>query len=393
MHPGRAVGQFHVSVIESVGELLRLADHWNDLWRRSQSFRPTSRAEQLAIWAHTFGGPQSFSAVAIGAKGRLLAALPLISRRRWPLAEWQTPGNEWTTSGELLVDQAANGPMLCARLLRSLQSLRPGIVAIDGAILTSQTLQDLLSTVGSRGVTHVLRERFQVPLTDVDGNWARYLCSRSRNHRRQMRMIGSRAERQGCVVLQRYEHLSTDQVEPLLRECFQLEADSWKARGGTAVLQHPLAWTFFREQACGLAQSGELAIATLRQRGELIAFEYGWQSRGVRAVLKIGYAETRADLSPGHLLRFRLLEELFAERTIGWIDYAGPMTQATSAWATHRYRVGRLLLSGGLLGRAALTAWKWKQPPIAQEWEFRLPLGCPLPESEPSADLAAIQAT
>jgi len=393
MHPGRAVGQFQVSVIESVGELLRLADRWNDLWRRSQSFRPTSRAEHLAIWARTFAASQRFSAVTVEDEGRLLAALPLISRRCWPLAQWQTPGNEWTTSGELLVDQVADGPLLCELILRGLRSQRPGIVAIDGAITTSQTLQDLLLAIGSRGMTHVVRERFQVPLADVDGNWPRYLCSRSRNHRRQLRMIGGRADRQGCVVLERHEHLRSEEAEPLLRECFQLEAASWKARAGTAVLQHPLAWAFFRDQAQWLAQSGDLAIATLRQRGELIAFEYGWQSRGVRAVLKIGFDETRADLSPGHLLRFRLLEELFAERTIGWIDYVGPMTQATSAWATHRYRVGRILVAGGLSGRAALTAWKWRQSPVAEEMDYRLPLGCPLPESEQSGKLAAIQAT
>ncbi len=387
------MGQFHVSLINSVGELLRQAGRWNDLWRRSQSFRPTSRAEHLALWARTFAAPQRFSAITIETDNRLLAALPFVSRRRWPLAEWQTLGNEWTTSGELLVDQAADGPRVCEKLLKGLQLHRPGIIAIDGAILTSQTLQNLLQVVQSRGVTHVTRERFQVPLVDVDGNWPRYLCSRSRNHRRQLRMIGGRAERQGCVVLERHEHLQSGEVEPLLRECFGLEAASWKARAGTAVLQHPLAWEFFRDQACELALSGELAIATLRLRGELVAFEYGWQSRGVRAALKIGYDESRADLSPGHLLRSRLLEELFAEQTIGWIDYIGPITQATSAWATHRYRVGRILLAGGLFGRAALTAWQWRQSPISEELDYRLPLGCPLPEGEQPVSLVATRAT
>ncbi len=387
------MGKFHVSVIDSVGELARQANRWNDLWRRSQSFRPTSRAEHLALWARTFAPHQRFSAVTIEAGNDLVAALPLIGRRHWPLVEWKTPGNEWTTSGELLIDQAADGPLLCAALLRALQSHRSGVVAIDGAILTSQTLQNLLQTIASWDATHVVRERFQAPLVDVDGNWPRYLCGRSRNHRRQLRMIGNRAERQGSVVLERHEHLRPTEVESLLRQCFGLEAASWKARAGTAVLQHPLAWEFFRDQARELAHSGELAIATLRQRDDLIAFEYGWQSRGVRAVMKIGYDENRADLSPGHLLRSRLLEDLFAERTIGWIDYIGPMTQATSAWATHRYRVGRILIACGLLGRAALTAWRWKQAPVAAELDYRLPLGCPLPEGEPFVAFAAIEAT
>lgn len=372
---------------------MRQADRWNDLWRRSQSFRPTSRAEHLAIWARSFAGHQRFSAVTLEADGQLVAGLPVIVHRRWLLSEWQTPGNEWTTSGELLIDQTAEAGEVLAALLKAVRSHVRGVLILDGAILTSPTLHGLVHLVGEQGVIHFVRERFQVPLADVDGNWPRYLCSRSRNHRRQLRMIGNRADRQGGVSLQRHEHLRPCEVESLLRECFQLEAASWKARAGTAVLQHPIAWEFFCDQANELAQSGELAIATLRQRGELIAFEYGWQSRGVRAVLKIGYDESRAELSPGHLLRYWLLEELFAERGIGWIDFIGPMTQATSAWASHRYPVGRILLASGWLAEAALRAWTWKQPPAVEGPDYRLPLGCPLPEAAPLAAFATAQTT
>lgn len=387
------MSEYHVSVVASLGELVRQSDRWNDLWRRSQSFRPTSRAEHLAIWTRAFAAQQKFLAIAVESAGRLVAALPLCGRRCWPLTQWQTPGNEWSTSGELLVDPSAAGQALSEQLLRAARERLSGLIAIDGAILPSRTIEDLLQAVAVRGVAHLVRERFQVPLVDVDGNWSRYLCSRSRNHRRQMRMISSRADRQGCLELERHEHLRAEDVEPLLRECFELEAAGWKARSGTAVLQHSVAWDFFREQALQLAKSGELAVATLRQRGRLIAFEYGWQSRGVRTVLKIGYDESRADLSPGQLLRFRLLEELFSESKIGWIDYVGPMTQATSSWATHRYRVGRVLLAGGLAGRAALTTRSWKEVPALAEPVDRLPVGCPLPASEQPVAFAAFQTT
>jgi CelD/BcsL family acetyltransferase involved in cellulose biosynthesis len=206
-------------------------------------------------------------------------------------------------------------------------------------------------------------------------------------------MIDQRARRQGHVVLERHENVPSDKVEPLLSECFELEAASWKARAGTAVLQYPQVWALFLQQAQLLARAGELAIATLRHDKELIAFEYGWQSRGVRSVLKIGFKESRSDLSPGHLLRLRLLEELFAERDAGWVDFVGPTTRATKVWATHCYRVGRILLAGGIVGRAALKAWTWKQFPGVEHSEDRVPLGCPAPALEDRAMLAPVQAT
>ncbi len=387
----------HVSILDSVAQLESGAERWNDLWRRSPSVRPTSRAEHLANWYRNFSPNRRFLAIALESQGQLYAALPLLQERSWPLSVWRTPGNAWTTSGELLLDQESDGERLCAYLIAALRKNLVGIATIDGANLTSPGMQEMRAALECAITPFGMAERFQVPAIALNDRWPRYLCSRSRNHRRQLRVICNRAERQGGVELQRFEHPLTDPVEPLLRECFELEAGGWKARTGTAILQHRNAWQYFREQAALLAAAGELAIATLRHRGTLIAFEYGWQSRGARTVLKIGYDSRRADLTPGQLLRYRLLEELFPDPSVQWLDFAGPRTRATGAWATHRYHVGRVLLGSGWLSGAALAGWRWKRAmrptvPLA-ETERSLPFFHPQASLASNAELPVVQTT
>jgi CelD/BcsL family acetyltransferase involved in cellulose biosynthesis len=280
----------------------------------------------------------------------LVAALPLVRSRRWGTRMARTLGNAWTPGGELLLDRECDLEAMCRLLLLRLHQSAPGLVELDGLMLDSIGCRSLLATAHAERMPNLTRRRFQVPLVEVRGDWQGYLAARSKNHRHQLRNIARRGNERGGVTFERHEAIAPADVEPLLRECFELEAAGWKGRVGGAVLNDPTAWRFFVCQAQRLAETWQLAIAVLRHEGRLVAFEYGWQTRGVRGVLKIGYDETYARLSPGQLLRANLLEQLFAAHSVGWIDFLGPARAATGVWATHQYEVGRTLLSQRSVG-------------------------------------------
>lgn len=380
--------------IASTLELREQAERWDDLWRRSASTRPTAQAEQLIAWKESFAADREFCAVVVTDGERLQAALPLIRSRRWGVAVASTPGNAWTPGGELLLDRNCDPQVACRELLAGLHQFVPGLVELDGLILESLACQSLLAVMRSEKISTLIRSRFNVPLIQIEGSWPAYLAGRSKNHRHQIRNIARRADQLGGVSLERYEAVSPHAVEPLLRECFELEAAGWKGRTNGAVLSDHAAWNYFVRQACGLAETWQLALAVLRHKGHAIAFEYGWQARGVRGVLKIGYDETYARLSPGQLLRARLLENLFAERSLQWVDFLGPANAATGVWATHQYEVGRslaaidsfrgrLLIAGSRLARKVSRRKRADQrPPSGKLPIATLPPSAPIPMSE-----------
>jgi CelD/BcsL family acetyltransferase involved in cellulose biosynthesis len=359
--------ELRVREITSIAELRAQAAAWDDLWRRSASTRPTAQAEQLAIWQEAFAPDRPFVAVVVEDEQRLVAALPLIRSRRFGIHVAETLGNAWTPGSELLLDRDCDLEATCQLLLMGLRESAPGLVKLDGLLLDSIGCRSFLARARSERLPSLTRPRFLVPLVEVRGDWQAYLASRSKNHRHQVRNIARRATELRGMTLERHEAISPKEVEPLLRKCFELEAAGWKGRAGGAVLNDPTAWRFFIRQADRLAETWQLAIATLRHEGRLIAFEYGWQARGVRGVLKIGYDESYGRLSPGQLLRARLLEQIFAEQSVSWIDFLGPANSATSVWATHQYEVGKTVLSpGSYLGSVAVAGAR-----LARGWNER----------------------
>jgi CelD/BcsL family acetyltransferase involved in cellulose biosynthesis len=117
---------------------------------------------------------------------------------------------------------------------------------------------------------------------------------------------------------------------------------------------------FYLRQAQQLAAWQCLSITKLRVNGQLAAYEYGWRSKETFAIMKIGFNESWAHLSPGQLLRRIWLEQVFDEDEAKRVDFVGPLTRATRQWATSQYTVFRTLVGlAGPLHRGAVRAAAW----------------------------------
>jgi CelD/BcsL family acetyltransferase involved in cellulose biosynthesis len=196
-------------------------------------------------------------------------------------------------------------------------------------------------------------------LIDIDCDWQSYLASRSSNHVKNLRKARKRLESHGQIDFHRFRIDDEDQAEQLLHRALEIESRSWKAIGGTPTLKHPIALSFFTQQARQLAAWDALEISLLELDGRPIAFEYGYRGKGVHLAHKSGYDDAFSDASPGHLLMAELLKTFHDDPGVQLVDCLGPLSVAMSRWATCISREGRLLLApSGLLTRAAWWAYR-----------------------------------
>lgn len=357
------VSRLVVKRLDSLDALRRAAPAWDELWRRSENTLPTARAELVALWCECFAPRQRFTAFVVEDGGRLVAALPLVERRKAGIRFGALPGNAWSPAGDLLLDPHGDALAVCESLLSACRQSRWPLLWFDAVASGADRWQSFLSACRRTGRAVVTRHRFAIDLAHVQGDWTKYLDSLSRNHRRDLRKSRAHAEQLAPTKLARYDDLSPPQVEPLLRRCFEIEASGWKGHAESAVLSVPGTWEFFLRQACQLAAWGQLSLTVLEHAGRPIAFEYGWRAKGVCSALKVGYDESFAGLSPGQLLRFVLYQQLHAETSVKWVDFLGPSTDATSKWATHDYAMDRVVVStGGGLGRALVGVYRHGGP-------------------------------
>jgi CelD/BcsL family acetyltransferase involved in cellulose biosynthesis len=359
------VNELHCIQLDSVAELRAATATWDDLWRRSSAALPTLRAETLAQWIEQFRLQGGFRAIVVTQGDRWLAALPLVACRvGWALSAGGLPTNPWAAAGDLLLDETANVASALDCLLAGARKLPWQLLWLNDAVPEAPRWRAFLAVCDRAGIAASTHERFRVGRVEIDGDWESYQRRLPKNHRQQMARCLRRLADQGDVRFEMRSNLDPVEVEPWLREAFELEDRGWKGEAGTSALRSPGMFDFFIRQSRQLAEWGQLEAASLQLNGNLVAFVHGFRSGGVYFAHKIGYNPQLAGFSPGQLLFNHILEQLHSDGATRALDFLGPLNQSLSRWRPATYGVGRIVLAtGGLPGRAAMYAYQhvWRR--------------------------------
>lgn len=342
----------HVIHLTALDELLAASELWNDLWRRSDVNSPTLRASLVALWMAHFGKLKPYSlearrfrALVVEHDGRWVAGLPLVEARVGGVLSAGTwPANEWSDSGDLLLDPAVDPRPVLDALAKAMDLLPWPLLRLGDVPIEAARWQHMLAALERAGLPFHFRPEMAPGRINTQGNWEDYRQSWSRRHRQQVPRHARRLAQRGRVELQVLDQLDPDEVEPWLSAGFDIEDRSWKGVRGTSVRRSPGIFAFYLDQARELARCGALSLAMLVLDGRPIAFAYGMCAKGAYRSYKVGYDPEFAQYSPGQLLRYRLLERFFCDDRYQAIEYITP-TPAHICWRPERYQVGRLLVA------------------------------------------------
>jgi CelD/BcsL family acetyltransferase involved in cellulose biosynthesis len=353
------VSQARIVHLDSLTALRAAAEAWDDLWRRSDVTLPSLRAELVAQWVEQFSQPHRFHAIAVESEGRLVAALPLIERKLghlWNVAAM--PSNEWSSSGDLLLDDSASDGVLDT-LAAAMGQMPWPLLWLDEVVLDARRWQRLHEAMVRAGMTVAAHRRWSVGRVEANGDWPAYKARWSRKHRQKMAWAARRLAERGDSRLLALSHLPPEEAAPWMCRAFEIEDRSWKGAAGSSVLRSPDIADFFIRQAQEAARWGQLELVFLQCGDRLAAFSYGLAAKGVFHSLKVGYDRQFAEQVPGQLLRYYLLERLFAQPERAGLDFLGPMTEAHAAWLPEPYTIGRLAVAPRRSwGRVAVRAYK-----------------------------------
>ncbi len=346
--------------LDSVESIRAAAPAWDSLWQRSGVTMPTARAELVAQWVEHFAPGRALQALVVVKDGEFLAALPLAGRRiRRLLTVGDVTWNEWSPSGELLLDPQCDVDAVLGCLLDGLTRLGWPLLWLDLAPIESPWWRSFLDVIGHRQLSADVHPRYRIGQVELSGDFDAYLSSRSKNLRRNLRRDAKRIADVGGTSLEWRCQFNAELIEEELRRVFEVEDRSWKQSHGQTVLRMPGMFEFYCRQARQLAEWGMLRIATLEVGGRPIAFEMGWTAKRVYHSFKVGFDAVYRDYGPGHLLRRAIVERLCQSRDADTIDFQGPMTEALAAWSTRTYPIGRIVLAAdGFAGRLALAGYR-----------------------------------
>ena len=168
----------------------------------------------------------------------------------------------------------------------------------------------------------------------VNGTFEKYWAERNDDLRRNMMRRIRRLEKQGSHL-----ELSTltapGDVAEAIREYGRIEAQGWKGRNGTAITEDNDQAHFYRDVMQHFCARGEGYIYRVHLDGRLIGSELYIMRNGMLVGLKTTFDESLRELSPGFLMKYLIIRQVFAEAKANTIEFYGPVKDWHGKWATH----------------------------------------------------------
>lgn len=320
--PVRKQGEIRLEVIRDFQGLEKYAHEWNRLACEMDRNPVLSHAWMSAhLQTRLNLGEQWFCLLAFDGD-RLVGVCPIITvPRRWPgerhCLRFETPYDIFTTGAvePLVLQEFASQvcpafhaylwsiPCDCSCLrIRGLPEERIAHVTNRNVFRQSSSIVDINSA-----------ESF-IPVKD--GAEA-YFDSLSKNFLRNYRRIGRRIQEQPDVRFR----FDTGNSESNAEQFMDIEHQGWKAQRKTSIRSDESYVKFFRLLTKRLEEQGWLRWAFLDIGDKPVAGQFMVQNGSTLYVVKIGYDEAFAKLSPGAVLFGHVIEQAFASGETSEINF------------------------------------------------------------------------
>ena len=307
-----------------------LSREWDAL-AAAHAVSPYATHAWLSAFLDGFGGADRlFCPVLHAADGSLRAAACLVRDRAGSLATLtNVHSGDWDV---VAADDAAR-----ERIWRAIVDFRPLRLILDGLIASGPSAEIARRVLDDGGYRVMATPGVRSPYLPLPGSYEELLRAGSRNMRGQVARRGRQLEREGTLTF-RTVHTGPS-LETDLDAFLTLEAAGWKGSSGTAILRAPATEPVYRAFVRTAAERGWLRLHLLELDGRLIAGDLGCAIGDTGFLIKTTFDEELSRLSPGLVLRGRVLEASIAEGLKGY-DFLGPDDAYKLRWTgTVRPRV------------------------------------------------------
>lgn len=250
-------------------------------------------------------------------------------------------------------------PLTCVAPLTNLFTNHDALILGEGSIASLRRILRMLEVEGIRGdlftfpvcegsalyaesVSGADRKTSRIelihthrsPFLTLSGSAEDFLGRQSSNFRYNIRRKTRALERSGTLEFLVLTDLA--EVETALRYLSEIERGSWKETAGSSITARPWEMDFYRILTPLAAEQRWLRIYVLLLNGDPVSYDYGLLYRNRYFMLKTSYVEELSKYSPGLVLRWKVLEDLYGQG-VHEHDFLGDADAYKLAW-TERVR-------------------------------------------------------
>jgi CelD/BcsL family acetyltransferase involved in cellulose biosynthesis len=329
---GAGESRLKVETVTDERRFLELNGVWNRLVDEAKIDHPFLQHEWVRTWWQCFGHGKKLHILIVTRGEQAVAIAPMMlsvgrmygikMRKLEFMANVHTPRCDF-----IVADRAREVYRAIWDNLASHAGLWD-VIELTQVLFDSPTLKELPPLAAKGGFLTGTWHSEDCPCVELSRGWSELARGLSHNHRSQM---GKRLRRLRQIAPVRLEVLSNpNKLQEVVGEGFEIEADAWKRRNGTAILcRHELV-SFYRQIAEEASTLGMLRLIFLTVGDTRIAFAYGLFYKNKIYVLKAGYRPPYARFSP-YLLLCHLLFQQACEEGVSEYEFLG----GSDAWKLH----------------------------------------------------------
>ena len=182
----------------------------------------------------------------------------------------------------------------------------------------------------ANGTRIEIQQLHNSPYLPLDGTADTFLAEQSKNFRYNIRRKTRGLEKAGkleCVTLG-----AAADIDYAMNCILEIERQSWKEAAGTSITARAWEEAFYRTLGKLTAEPQWLRIYILLLDGQPIGYDYALIYRDRYFMLKTSFVESFSKFSPGTVLRWRVIQDLYAEG-VREHDFLGEPDPYKMAWA------------------------------------------------------------
>ena len=333
-----------LEVVRSLPEAEGAFTEWGDLMEEVADHSPFIEPHWMKSWWLAFARPgDEMRLWLIRNERQLVAVAPLFIRCEpgllGPQRVLRLWSNVYSNRCNFVVKSTIFHAAIRCIVHRILSKPSDWDVAILGDLaLEDTTTKQLRSELRLGSVPHRTRKQFEAPFLNLPGTWEDLEEHFTNGFRATLRRKCRKADQHNLRVELR-------ESDESLAEVFAVDADSWQAEAGSGLTSAPEVRRFYELVTRAASDRGTLRVALLRDEIHSLAFELNLVDRGVIYNLKHGYRQDAKALSPGIVIREKLLRHSI-ESELTEFDFLGAAELHKLRWTETTRALGSVVIPG-----------------------------------------------
>jgi CelD/BcsL family acetyltransferase involved in cellulose biosynthesis len=340
----------HLCISDEAG-FQGLVDEWNRLAARTDPRSVFFRHEWFDAAWRWLRDTCSLCIVCIRRDGELIGICPLLRRRstraRIAMTELKFLTVPDTQECGLLADPSDLGDVVTGIMdYLSSGKIYWDIMRLEKLPADSSVLKVLADTAHRTGYKVQVSDGGDNPGVGLKDSWQAYYGRRSRRLKKGNNLIVNRLKRDKKQVEIRCYRRTVDDIDQasLIKTVIALSASSWKSSTGLTLDNRGPGAFIVRLSEHAMRNSWFL-VWVLTIDGEPAAMEYQLEFNGVVSGLRADYDPRFEEYSPGTLLNWRIIEQLF-DRDSSFYSLGPGSNQYKMRWAEEHRQLKTLVAYG-----------------------------------------------